>query len=142
MNNTQNTEQFFKAIVKAALSSLFAIGIKSPEYVDRFATAFQNALEKNLALLPQPQTPPEPLIKPVPEAPQSPTKPDDIKADIKTIIENTMIQKALRNAKINTIEELITKGQQEDYATIKGIKRKSADEITEKLKKWNQKPQS
>lgn len=131
-----DNSQFIRALVKAALSALFAIGVKSPEYVERFSVAFQNALEKNLTLI-QPQTPVNPPVELAPNAPQSPTTNDNLKADISVLVENTMIQKALRAAGINTVEQLVMKGQQEDYAKIKGIGRKSADEITERLKKWN-----
>lgn len=131
-----NNGTYVKALVKASLSALFAIGVKSPEYVERFAVAFQNALEKNLASLPQPQEVVPPSVVPVPEVTGSPRTADDMKADISLIIENTMIQKALRESGITTIDQLITRGQQEDYATIKGIGDKSQQEIRAALDKY------
>ena len=140
----EKQEIFLKAVVKSALSALLSIGVKSPEYIERFSVAFQNALEKNLALLPQPsQTRPQPqdTIKPevVPEnnSIQAPTRADKSKEDISTIIKNPLLRKSLRNAGIDTIEQLIIYGQQNDYATIKGIKTKSVVIISEAIKKWN-----
>ena len=136
MDITKRTEEFIRAIVKAALSSLFTIGIKSPEYVERFSVAFQNALEKNLALL-QPQDTIKPEVVPENNIVQAPTTGDKKKEDISTIIKNPFLKKALRNAGIDTIEQLITFGQQSDYAKIKGVKAKSVVTILGAIKKWN-----
>lgn len=137
MDNTKRTEEFIRAIVKAALSSLFTIGIKSPEYVERFSVAFQNALEKNLTLLPQPQDTIKPEVVPENNSVQAPTTGDKKKEDISTIIKNPFLKKALRNAGIDTIEQLITFGQQNDYTKIKGVKAKSVVTILGAIKKWN-----
>lgn len=137
MDNTQKTQDFFRAIVKAALSSLFAIGIKSPEYVERFSVAFQNALEKNLTLLPQPQDTIKPEVVPENNSVQAPTTGDKIKEDISIIIKNPLLKKSLYDAGIRTIEQLITFGQQNDYAKIKGVKAKSVVTILGAIKKWN-----
>lgn len=137
MDNTQKNQDFFRAIVKAALSSLFAIGIKSPEYIERFSIAFQNALEKNLALLPQPQEAIKPEVVAKNNSVEAPTSSDKSKEDISTIIKNPLLKKSLRNAGINTVDELIIKGQQSDYSTIKGVKAKSVTIILDAIKKWN-----
>ena len=137
MENTQNAQAFLKAVVKSALSSLFAIGIKSPEYIERFSVAFQNALEKNLALLPQPQEAIKPEVVPENNSVEAPIRVDKSKEDISTIIKNPLLKKSLRNAGINTVEELIIKGQQSDFATIKGVKAKSVTIILDAIKKFN-----
>lgn len=137
MENTQNAQAFLKAVVKSALSSLFAIGIKSPEYIERFSVAFQNALEKNLALLPQPQEAIKPEVVPENNSVEAPIRVDKSKEDISTIIKNPLLKKSLRNAGINTVEELIIKGQQSDYTTIKGVKAKSVIIILDAIKKFN-----
>ena len=137
MENTQNAQAFLKAVVKSALSSLFAIGIKSPEYIERFSIAFQNALEKNLALLPQPQEAIKPEVVPENNSVEAPIRVDKSKEDISTIIKNPLLKKSLRNAGINTVEELIIKGQQSDYTTIKGVKAKSVIIILDAIKKFN-----
>ena len=137
--NTQKSQDFFRAIVKAALSSLFSIGIKSPEYIERFSVAFQNALEKNLALLPQPQDTVKSTVVPEKNSVEAPVKADKSKEDISTIIKNPLLRKSLYNAGIQTIEQLIIYGQQSDYATIKGVKTKSVTIILEAIKKYNEK---
>ena len=137
MDNTQKTQDFMKAIVKSALSALLAIGVKSPEYIERFSIAFQNALEKNLDLLKEPQDVLKPEVVPTNNSVQAPTSPNKGKEDISTIIENEFILKYLHVAGINTIDELIMKGQQVDYKTINGIGEKSASIILKAIKKWN-----
>ena len=137
MDNTQKSQEFLRAIVKAALFSLFAIGVKSPEYVERFSVAFQNALEKNLALLPQPQDTIKPEVVSKKNSIPVPVRGDSSKEDISTIIKNPLLRKSLYNAGITTIEQLITRGQQADYKEIKGIKAKSVTKILEAIKKWN-----
>ena len=127
MADPQKGQAIVKAITKAALRALFSIGVKSPYYVDRFVVAFSEAIEEEWNKLPVEPT--EPVQQ------NQVTKEED---NLALIIENTMIQKALRKAGIDTIEKLITKGQQDDYVSIKGIGRKSADDITERIKKWNQ----
>ena len=136
MDNTQKTQDFFRAIVKAALSSLFTIGIKSPEYIERFSIAFQNALEKNISLL-QPQEAIKPEVVPEKNSVEAPARGDKSKEDISIIIKNPLLKKSLRNAGIDTIEQLITFGQQNDYAKIKGVKAKSVTIILDAIKKWN-----
>ena len=44
-------EAFMKAVVKASLGALFAIGIKSPEIIDRFIISFTENFEKYMQTL-------------------------------------------------------------------------------------------
>ena len=47
--NPQFGEQFMKAVVKASLTALLAIGIRSQQYIDQFIIEFTNELDKSFA---------------------------------------------------------------------------------------------
>ena len=122
MNETTG-EQILRTFVKASLRALFSIGVKSQTNIDTFVKVFSEEVTKEWDKLP--------LEKPVIE-----TKPAG--DDISTILHNPQIIKALKNAGIETIEQLITRGQKEPFTTIRGIKVKNDSIILESIKTWNQ----
>lgn len=133
--NIANGAEFMKRIIKASLSALFAIGVTSSKNVDKFISHFSEELLKNYS---QPQNENSKPNEPAKIAPQSPTTNDNMKSDINVLIENTIVQKALYAAGITTIESLVFRMQQEDLVKIKGIGRKSADELRAAVNKWIQ----
>ena len=73
-------QEFMKKVVKAALSALFAIGVKSPQNIDKFIEHFNEELMKNYPA--EPVVEPSKTIEPAPNAPQSPTTASKEKVDI------------------------------------------------------------
>ncbi len=73
--NTETGEQFIKRIIKCSLSALFAIGVTSPQNIDKLVNHFTEELMKNYPVVPS-----EPTNEPIPEnarpqdAPQAPQK--------------------------------------------------------------------
>ncbi len=165
--NIEKGEAFMKAVVKASLYALFAIGVRSQVNIDRFVIAFTESLEKNLetagivaplktvgpimlptkepdkdqgsvtvGVAPQAQEPKVSEVEPTPEVTESPVTSVPEKDDLSTI-RNVVIRKALKKAGIDTMDKLITEMQQKDLTTIKGIGKKSVDEIREAVSKWN-----
>lgn len=132
-------EAFMKAVVKASLYALFSIGVRSQVNIDRFVIAFTENLEKNLEIVgmrPQAQEPEVSEVEPIPEATVS-TGTSDPKKDDLSIIKSPLIKKALEKMGIDTMTKLITTMQQKDLTTIKGIGKKSVDEIRKAVTKWN-----
>lgn len=121
MDNNTTGEQILRTFVKASLRALFAIGVKSQTNIDTFVKVFSEEVTKEWEKLPSDV--------------QVTDKP---KEDISTIIRNTMIVRALKTAGIETVEQLVARGQQEPFTSIKGIKDKSANIILQAIKKWNQ----
>lgn len=145
--NIERGEAFMKAVVKASLYALFAIGVRSQANIDKFIVAFTESLEKNLeiaGITPAPkgvstvgqevETP----SGPVTDVTESPVTSDLGEKDlIRVIIKNALTRKALNDAGIYTVNQLLTRMQKKDLIEIKGIAKKSAENIKEAVAKWN-----
>ncbi len=149
-------EAIVKSVYKASLLALFAIGVKSPENVEKFTASFTQALDREflkIGLLPKPQEslkeqhqryagiktdpakwPPAPYDPPMEDVP--PVKSLDDPLDKLQLI--TIIKVRLRKQGIDTIGQLMTRMQKEPLTAITGIKEKSATHILAALKLWNQ----
>ena len=142
MDTTPSIERgqaFMKAVVKASLYGLFAIGVRSQANIDKFVVAFTENLDKNLQILgitpmvaeAKPAVPTTKLeeAKPVEPRFENPSKVEELHLMPKTL-------EALRKAKITTVDQLITEMQKRDLKEIKGIDDKAVAEIREAVAKW------
>lgn len=135
--NAQKGQEFMKAVVKASLYALFSIGVRSQVNIDKFITAFTENLDKSFKDLG--------MIKEVPMVGSSsgqeavpPSEPltDEQAPLISTIIENTMILKALKKEGITKVSDLILEMSKRDLTEIKGIGKKSMDIIRKEISEW------
>ena len=154
MENPTRGEAFMKVVIKASLFGLFAIGVKSSDNIDKFINAFSVAFEKVLADMTgkplvtpttEPAAPLTPAInaatplpaQPVSTVPAPVDLPKDPSASVDTLGINLVALSALEKAGVKTIEQLLLKMSQDDLTKIKGIGKKSAEEILSKVSIWN-----
>ena len=150
--NSQFGEQFMKAVTKASLNALFAIGVRSPENIDKFIVAFTENLDKSfidLGLLSsepvQPQTEEKKEDEATPKLAGLPTTKDNQPAGTnppaKSINKNLDITPRvitlLEAASITTIEQLELEMGKRSLTEIEGIQEVDQANIREALKKWN-----
>ena len=127
-----------KAVIKASLYGLFAIGVRSQANIDRFIVAFTNKFEEQMEALGITQeketipnsTPLPPTNTPVPPAPPP------LDADIKVLKLHPQMAGSLRKANINTVEQLVAEMQKRPLTEIKGIKERGQEMIREAVKKY------
>ena len=136
MDDQKRGEEIMQAVFKASMQALFSIGVKSPEYVDKFTLNFSEALDREFLKIGlfQPQTEAQ-QDSAVGQAVSQDVGPD-ISSSIKDLKLQNFIIHHLKKAGITTIEELMTRMQQEALTDIKGIKEKSAKQILEALSLW------
>lgn len=163
MNEEITGEKIVKAVYKANFQALFAIGVKSPENIERFTQAFQTALDREflkIGLLdsktfvqsPEVQEFSSQEITPVQineldEGTHSATVGNEIPTrttysplegqNIKLLKLKPLTIHRLAKVGVTTIEDLMTIMQQTPLTDIKGIKEKSAKEILAALNIWN-----
>ena len=136
MDANQKGEIFMKQVTKAALSALFAIGVTSPQNIDKFIEHFSEELMKNYPDKTQTKTDKveEDSIGGNP-TPIASTPPQD--SDINVIIKDEEILKILRAEGIDTLNQLSLTMQKKSLTEINGITGVVEDEIRESLKEWN-----
>lgn len=151
--NAEFGERFMKAVTKASLNALFAIGVRSPENIDKFIIAFTENLDKSfidLGLLPtepvQPQIEKSEGIEATPKLAGSPTTQDNKPAGTNppkhlSIVKNLDISPRvitlLEAAGITSIEQLELEMGKRSLTEIEGIQEADQVAIREALKKWN-----
>jgi hypothetical protein len=129
-------EQIIKSVYKASLVALFAIGVKSPDNVEKFTASFTQALDREflkIGLLPKPDTriDSEPLLVDS----KGPVKSLDDPLDKLQLM--NIIKVRLKKVGITTVGELMTEMQKAPLTAITGVKEKSAIQIVTALKLWN-----
>ena len=135
MPNPENGEQFMKQVTKAALSALFAIGVTSPQNIDKFIEHFSEELMKNYPSPDKTQPKTEKVeenSEGVSSTPSAPTP-----TDISVLVKDEEILKIFRAEGIDTIEQLSLTMQKKSLTEINGITGVIEDEIRESLKEWN-----
>ena len=143
--NEKRGEEIIKAVYKASLTGLFAIGVRSPQYVNSFTLAFTEALDKEflkIGLLSadsiQVQQKPLLVDKPQPEPESNTTLPNkSVEDSIDALGLNALTQSYLLKAHITTISKLMESMQKDSLTAIKGIGKKSAHQILTALERWN-----
>lgn len=133
MDDIKRGEEIIKSVYKAALQALFVIGVKSPEYVEKFSMAFSQALDKEfnkIGLLQPPEEDESPNTIVAYEVPKR-------VYDIDLLGLHHLIEKRLKDAGFMTIEGLMLYMQEQPLTSIKGVKEKSEKQIIEKLNLWN-----
>lgn len=133
MNDVKKGEEIIKAVFKASLQALFAIGVKSPEYVDAFTLKFSDALDREFMKIGLTSEKSDETVQQVPP----PSIPHDTSVSIKVLSLQPFTMNSLKKNDIITIQDLMTIMQKDSLTTLKGIKEKSAKEILEKLRIWN-----
>lgn len=140
-------EEILKAVFKASLIALFAIGVRSPGYVDKFTLAFSEALDKEFLKIglisaneiqgniARSDSPPF-------SSPGSLEKVKKTSDPINTLKLHHLTKSALTKQGINTVEELMDRMQKDPLTYIKGISSKRANEILNSLRLWNTPTQS
>lgn len=137
--------KIIKSVYKASIKALFAIGVKSPEYVDKFTLNFSQELDREflkIGLFEKPLEGTVELVAPDIVVTRSTYPPlgdknGDIKQNVTALGLNPVIVSHLKRANILTIEELMTIMQKDSLTTIRGIAEKSAKEILTKFAQWN-----
>lgn len=159
MNNKGNPqfgEQFMKAVTKASLNALFAIGVRSEENINKFIIAFTENLDKSfidLGIVPtepaQPQIEKSEGVEATPKLVESPTTKDTTKDDVTVakdkfglpLVKNLGIDirliDILEKTKIHSIEELELEMGKRSLTEIVGITEQDEKDIREALKTWN-----
>ena len=145
-------EDFMRAIVKASLYGLFAIGVRSQKNIDDFIVAFTSKVESELTklgMIPAVKKdlpgPPKTISQsiqaisttsshPVPITPFNSNHPNT--SGIEVLKLHHFIIKNLKKANINTVEQLIGEMQKRPLTEIKGIKNKAQDRIREAVKNY------
>ena len=133
MDDQKRGEEIMQAVFKASMQALFSIGVKSPEYVDKFTLNFSEALDREFLKIGLFQPHEAQQDSAVGQAVSQDAGPD---ISIDTLGLKPLINFHLKKAGITTIEELMTRMQQEALTDIKGIKEKSAKQILEALSLW------
>lgn len=137
MNDQERGAEIIQAVYKASLRALFAIGVKSPDYVESFSLHFTNALDREFLKIGlfQPNDAPK-QTNSEPSGPvEAPLKNlDEPIADLRLM---TVVRLRLQKAGIKTVGDLMNYMQKEPLTSIVGVKEKSAKHILEKLKLWN-----
>lgn len=155
-------QAIIKAVYKASLKALFAIGVKSPENVDKFSLHFSQELDKEFLKIglfespiggtarenPYPSSYSEKIndgltiesigikyddVKNIPTP-----KLKNTKVSVKALGLTPLTVATLKRAGILTVEELMDIMQKDSLTSIRGIAEKTAQEILQKFAKWNQ----
>lgn len=122
--NDERGKQILTAIYKACMESLFAIGVKSPQYIDLFAQALEKNLDKQFQAIGLTKTPETPKEKSINDTIETLDLPVDIIAQ-------------LHKSSIFTIAELFAKIQQDPITSIKDITQDMGKIILERIAVWN-----
>lgn len=155
MEDQARGQEIMQAVFKASMQALFAIGVKSSDNIDKFTLHFSNAIDKEflkIGLLPNQvdqieaqagssvsgEVGVETLEQPSGldlsrEAGFTTLNYGKTEAMIAILELPPLVTYNLKKAGIETIDELMTRMQQQALTDIKGIKEKSAKQILEKL---------
>lgn len=139
-------EKIIKSVYKASLVALFSIGVTSPDNVEKFTASFTRALDKEflkIGLLPHIGG--TPRTEPYPTTDTESLNQEDVTKANKSLDDSldklqllNIVKVRLRKQGFETIGQLMTAMQKEPLTSITGIKEKSALQIIEALKLWNQ----
>ena len=131
-------QEFMKAVVKASLWGLFAIGVRSQQNIDKFVVAFTENLNKSLermGLNKSGWSKPDTIDQPESDVPIKPEEQSET-TDLSLTDLDPEIVKLLKSAGINTPDELTMEMQKRDLKEIKGIDDKSVDKIRKAVAGW------
>lgn len=134
--------KIIRAVYKASLKALFAIGVKSPDNVDKFSLHFSQELDKEFLKIGLFEKQSSEKIAGFAEVTH--VEPPRFKVDprleesVKTLGLSPITVATLKRAKILTIEELMNIMQKDSLTSIRGIGDKTAKEILGAFAKWNQ----
>ena len=139
MEDQKRGEEIINSVFKTAILALFRIGVRSPENIEKFYVAFKEEMDKEFLKIGlfQPHIQEEAQEIPVGSG-QSSAPVKSISEPIEVLGLKPLIVYNLEKIGIITIEQLMEAMQKQSLTELKGIKEKSAKQILERLKIWNQ----